>query len=729
MAIQYRQLQSPVELNTSLPDSGAASAYQTLADTFKQFRQTAAGVGTAVQAKRGEQAGAVAGESDNPNPKRGLGSLTTYGRAYNNAAEATYVAKTHIDAANTLDQIEQETAGDLPAYQTRTKAYLDTLQKQTPPEFWPNIGPLVQGRAVAGGIKVHGQELHQQAEDAYDTYLKGVPARIGLITKAYGVSNDAGDQAMAAGLAENDAQLQALMSGPRPVISAEEANARRTAFTLQLSHGLNQERVDALVSPAMEAAQANVEQGDARIAGMLTDESIPMSVRAEAGAEYEKQRRLQEYARGHAFIEQNVKLAQAVAAGGYGPGLEDEARQLYLKAAIPEGEFRSQLAEMTRNELKHADEKGAMAAVEDALANDHGLDPKNGAQVKAVDIKFQSLMTQAGEQPGSERWLNGAAVFMRHLNILPPSAESWVRVGIMSGNAAQATLAAGAFERFRSANPTAAMFEADPKIKAVAELMNGNLSSGMSPEAAYALAMTTANMPEPQQAVLHSNYAKGNFTTNNANWLRSNVLNKSDEINPGVFNNTPGTPAALQAEFEQQVRQYYDITGGDIDKARKLAGDAVVRNGLWGRTEVNGQPEVIKYGGVLARYSAEVLRADIAERVKHVVVPSPDGHGTSALIDPATVKLVPTPTTDRTQGQRWGLQTVDQYGSPTPVLGPDNRPMDYVLPNGDAAFQRTQSEARAKALVQAKAERLRYLSIHPADITRAEMRRRPGGGL
>lgn len=728
MAIRYRQLQSPADLSTNIPDNGAASAYESLARTFKDFSNTAVDIGAQVNAKKGEEAGAAAGSSGIPKKQS---DFTAYGRAYNNAAEATYVAKTHIDAANTLDQIEQDTAGDLPSYQARAKAYLDTLKKQTPPEFWPKIGPLVEGRAVAGGIKVHGQELHQQGEEAYDTYLKGVPASLGMIMKSYSVSQDAGDQAMAVGIAQNDAHLKALMSGPHPVISAEEAGARRSQFTLQLSHALEQERVANLVDPAMLSAQANVEQGDARIAEVLSDATIPVDVRLAAGESYRKQRELQDYARQHAFVEANGALAQDVAAGGYGPALEDRARTLYKQSGISEGEFRTQLAEMTRNEQKHAADRGAMAAVEDALAHDYTLDPKNAEQAKAVDLKFQDVMAQTGERPGSERWLNAASIFIKHVGILPASAESWVRAGLVSGNAAQAALSASAYVRFRDANPTAEVFNNDPKIKAVAELIDDNLKANplAGPETAYTLAMNTVNMPEPQKAALHSNYAKGNFTLNNADWLRSHVLNKSGDINPGIFNNTPATPVALQGEFEQQVRGYYDMTGGDIEKARKLAGDAVVRNGLWGRTDVNGAPEVIRYGGVLAKYPTEMLRADIAEKVKRIAVPSAEGHGTSALIDPATVKLVPSTLTERTKGQHWGLQTVDAYGSPTPVLSPDNRPLDYTLPTSNEAFARKKKEATDVEIARSKAARLQYLSIHPAEITQAEMRRRPGGGL
>lgn len=726
--VQYRQLQAPVELNTNVPDSGAASAYQSLAQTFKQFSNKSFDLAGQVNTAAGEQAGAAEGAAGKPKPFSGWREMTAYGKAYNSAAEATYVAKTHIDVQNTLTQIEQDTGGDLPAYQARASAYVAQLQKSTPAEYWPKLEPLINGRMVAGGIKVHGEEIKQQGEDQYDTYLKAVPARIEGVMNSYAVSNDAGDKAMAAALADNDAHLQALMTGPHPVIDATIAERRRTEFTLQMHHGLEQQHVAMIVNPAMDAAKANVEQGDAMMNQTLTDPNIPDEVKQAAMSEYRKQRELQDFTRAHANVDPLNNLAQAVAGGGYGPQLEENARQLYRTGAMPEGELQTKMAEMTRNEEKHAADRASMAAVEDALANDRGLDPKNPEMVKAVELKFQALMTQAGETPGSERWINAASVLEKHLNILPPSAESWVRVGLMSGDFKQAGLAAGAYSNFRDANPTAAMFINDPKIKALAETLNGNMAANMAPEAAYALAMHTVNLPEEQKAVLRVNYGKGNFSQNNADWLHSNVLNKSSDINPGFFNNTPPTPVALQAEFEQQVRQYYDITGGDIDKARKLAGDAVTRQGLWGRTEVNGQPEVIKYGGALP--DAPILRADIAEKVKGMSVPSPEGHGTSMPLDPSTVKLVESPATGRTQGKHWQLQTVDQYGSPTPVLDPrTNRPLDYTLPSNDAAFQRKQTEVHATELANSKADRLRYLAIHPVEITNAEKASRIIGGL
>lgn len=728
--IQYRQLDAPEQLNTNVPDNGAASAYRSLAGAFKDFSDTGFNIGDKLQAKAGEEAGIAAGSSGKaPVEKSPLAEMMTpYGHAYNTAAEATYIAKTHIDAASTLAQIEQETGGDLPTYQARADAYVSQLQKSMPANYWNKISPMIQGRATAGALKVHAEQIHQQGEESYDSLMKSEPAMVGMVTKAYTVSPEAGDQAMASALSDHDAQLEAFMRGPHPVLDATGVEKRRTAFTNQLHSAIAQERVSSIVDPAMTAAQANVDQGDQMMEDTLKDEKIPIEVRAAAAEDYRKKRELQSFLGARTHTPEANALAQNVAAGGYGPALEDSARTLYRQAAIGPEEFSTKLAEMTRNQEKGAADRAAMAAVDDALANDKGLDPKNTEQSKAVDIKFQSLTNQAGVQPGDERWVNAAATMVTHLNILPASAESWVRIGLMSGDPVRASLAASAYARFRDANPTAAVFAADPKINALAETINSNMSSGMQPAAAYTLAMNTVNVPPDQKEVYHRQYTTGNFAQNNADWLHSNVLRKSEDINPGILPNTPDTPIALQAEFEQQVRQYFDITGGNIDKARKLAGDAVVRNGLWGRTDVNGQPEIMKYGSVLP--PTPILRADIADKVKGIAVESPDGHGTSAPVDPATVKLVPNPMTDRTQGQHWSLQTVDQYGAPETILDPrTNRPLDYALPNNTAAFARKQQEENLKASAAAKADREQYLSIHPADLTNMELRRaRQTGG-
>lgn len=719
MAIQYRQLQAPAQLETSMPDTGAASAAENLARTFKSFSDTAANLGGVVQTSRGAAAGAAAGVSDNPTPVRGFGGLTVYGRAYNNAAEATYVSKTHIDAANTIDQIEQDNAGDLPTYRAKVTGYIDGLRKSTPAEFWPQVAAVVQGRAEAGAVRVHGQELQAQREDAQNSYLKGAAANIQLALKS--LDGPGADQVLAQSVVDNNDKIDALIKGR--VITAEQGAAYRDSFQAQLHNALEQEKVNGPVEGLMAIARSNVEEGDAALARMMADPNMDSKLKVDIERKYADQRHLLEFERARTHTPESNALAQELAAGGYGAAVEDQARTLYRAGATSPDEFRSQMAASTRNQLTAADTNANVAAVQNAIATNTGLDPKNAGQVKAVDDYFKAAVAQAGETPGSERWINAAATLIGHLNVLPPSAESWVRIGLMSGDPAQASVAAAAYKRFHDANPAAAMFESDPKIHALAETLNANLSAGMPPSSAYTLATTTVNAPPALKEVYDQNYRKGEFVKTNGDWLRNNVLGKSTQMRGGgLFSNTPTVPPQLQADFERAAQQYYQMTGGDIDSARKLAGEAVVRGGLWGVSEVNGKREIMKYApeATSGLRTADV-RTAIAEFVKGVAVPSPDGHGTTMPLDPQTVSLIASPDTDRTHGQVWNLGIHDEYGAPDVLRGPTGRPAVFTLPNPAAAFQATQAAAKAKALADAVQARERQQALEPVRQTVAEL--------
>src|ERR1041384_142852 len=97
-ALQYRQLDSPAQVNTSIPDSGGAQKAETLANAFKHFESGLSSISTQIQTKQGEMAGASAGAENTfgtkaPGAKdfnRGLMQFSTYAKAYNNSALRSY---------------------------------------------------------------------------------------------------------------------------------------------------------------------------------------------------------------------------------------------------------------------------------------------------------------------------------------------------------------------------------------------------------------------------------------------------------------------------------------------------------------------------------------------------------------------------------------------------------------------------------------------------------------
>lgn len=166
MAIQYRQLQAPVELNTSLPDNGSAAASEALANTLIKFRDTAASAGKTIAADIGAKQGALAGASGNPTEQNGLWKLTAYGQAYNNAAMRSYTIKAQADAEDTAARLQVEAGTDVGKFQAGFTAARDATIKAAPPEakaVLMDVYTQYMGQSVARIATARGMELRDQA--------------------------------------------------------------------------------------------------------------------------------------------------------------------------------------------------------------------------------------------------------------------------------------------------------------------------------------------------------------------------------------------------------------------------------------------------------------------------------------------------------------------------------------------------------------------------------------
>jgi hypothetical protein len=273
---------------------------------------------------------------------------------------------------------------------------------------------------------------------------------------------------------------------------------------------------------------------------------------------------------------------------------------------------------------------------------------------------------------------------VQQTNILPKSAESWARVALLSNDPIAAGQAADFMSRVHQAKPNAYAWNEEPKLSALASVLQDNMAAGIDPVQAYELARkTTWDMKESDVKVREENYRKLLKKDPNVNAL-GDTLNEDR----GFFQSDLPVPVGAQAEYEGLVRQYYLLTD-DLAQARKLAGKQV--RSSWGQTTVNGKPEITKYPVERFGLPPEVVRADIAAAVE------PLG------LDPARVRLVPGPSTDRTKGMTWALGYIDETVMPEIVLDAKNRPLAYALPTGQG-FGEAREAARRKNLARARAE-------------------------
>ena len=104
--------------------------------------------------------------------------------------------------------------------------------------------------------------------------------------------------------------------------------------------------------------------------------------------------------------------------------------------------------------------------------------------------------------------------------------------------------------------------------------------AGLDTQTAYNMALSAAQRSDTQQKLIDQNYSKVVKPGSNDNdRALQSTLAGAPSINAGYFHGgTPDIPPALKAEYNGLVKDYFDQTS-DIDKARDLAGRAVLESG------------------------------------------------------------------------------------------------------------------------------------------------------
>ena len=166
--VQYRQLQSPAQLDTNIPDSGGAAAANTLARSLKAFENVVSDIGTGIQTRRGQMEGAAAGASGAPEFKTGFLAQTAYAQAYNNAALRSYAIQAEIDAEDQAARLEVEAANDPHKFAASFGAVRDKTIQNAPPMARAVLSDMYNQRITQGVARLssaQAQEIRKQQRD------------------------------------------------------------------------------------------------------------------------------------------------------------------------------------------------------------------------------------------------------------------------------------------------------------------------------------------------------------------------------------------------------------------------------------------------------------------------------------------------------------------------------------------------------------------------------------
>lgn len=693
-AQRYRDLQRPalIDVAARSTPSGATEAASALAESLASFSRT--GFNTLAPivdrnlAKVGAEAGAKAGVEGVPQRKS---TLTTYGRAYNNAAEAGYSARLQIDIHQTIDRIEQESAGDLESYQAKVVEYEKEFLNGVPENFRPALSLILKARIADGDTRIRGQVIEDVKDKALAAYLEGGEARVqNAVIASAQLPSEAGDQALLAAVQDNDDQLDALLEDR--VITKVQAVQMAAKFREDLDAGLTDYRTSGIVDSLMAKARTDVLAADRALGALDARTDLSAADKEKIRSDYRQQRELLAFERSRQFVDQSGDLAARLAGGAHGQDIDASNAELYRKGAISVDEYQSNAAAAARNAKQKQDDDVDIEAILVALNGGRGLDPTNKKQREALDKMFVQGTTTAGMTPGDSRWTATAVDVAKKTNVLPASAQSWARVNLLSGVPEQAIQGAAFISRVKEANPVAWDFNDDPRIDAYAEQLTALTAVGVDPERAFEMAQKNVyQLTDPERKLLNQQYNEAK--PDNISVLQDK-LDSDDEFDPFIFGGAPEASFRMKAEYDSAVAQYFKFTNGNVQLAQDMAWDGI--KSRYGRSTVNGAPEIIKYAPskMYPGITDEIIRQDITDVAK----------ASGFTGDPKNVVMKPTPMTEDSKGLVWQLEVQDEFGVYDVLRDERNVPVIYMLPVG-TAYEDARVSIAARQLQEAENQR------------------------
>lgn len=695
----YRQLERPAEGISAYhlhADTGMAAAE--LSRVFKNFESGGINLQDKIQSKLGQQEGAQAGMDPNFQPKTGLASITAYGSAYDAAAHVSYVNGTHVQIESALSKAEQDNAGDPVGFQQHAQAVGDAILKQAPVMYKPEIANALALRTAAGVSRTREQAIQTARSDAFESYTSSVDSRIDstLQTAATMPHEQQGallQQALTDDQTQRDALVKARAITPERSAVLGEDYKKRMGVAVQKQYTSN------TVDHFMDLARAgDVDSADHALKQYISDPRNSDADKEAVTKGYLEQADKFHQVQARVYSTDVAKLGQSLVGdekhpGAYGRRVEDQIHQLYKIGAVSPDQMHSLMDQSMRNQVQSIKDDTDNLLVDAAVHGGPKLDPMDKKVQAAADKYFQAHNSISAVPPLSDTWTVNATAFARQTNIIPKSAQSAIRVGLISGDPDTAVRAAAAGERIRSANPQIDPYAADPRSAAIAHEINENLHAGMAPKAAYQTAVMTVDRPKDQKENIDKAYkaAVKKEPNGNAAALQSEVDTISGK---GFFGSSMPIPTALHSEYDRLVGTYYALNQ-DMGKARTLAAQQVQTT--WGVSKMNGTNELVKYPPERLGVAPDVLRADLKDALKD----------TGYTGDVGQVRLVTNSATDASQGRIWSVQHVDpKSGVPDVLLGKDNQPLVYHVPQGQD-FSRAQQSLNAEKIAAARDERVK----------------------
>ena len=378
-------------------------------------------------------------------------------------------------------------------------------------------------------------------------------------------------------------------------------------------------------------------------------------------------------------------LEERLASGKPGSNDRGIALGLWRSGAWDAAKTGETIGRIEKVQEKAVDDNSLELAATDAYRRGVPLDPKDKDIRAGIDATFQTATK--GVQPGSPEWINRAADIGAKTGVTPDSVISWSRTQLVGGDPKAAASAAQAIQRVQDANPRGTPFALDDKDKTMARLVNDAVAAGTDPIVAVENARRVTALPDADVKRLDEVYKQKQVGQKAENDLKTE-LKGDPTFRPHIWNSIPDVPPQMVGQFEQLRQTYFKLTDGNADQAAKLA--AADLKQTWGLTQVNGAKEIMQFApeAMHPGLTTDAVRTDMETSAK--------GH----TDDPTKVRLIATPDTYQSNGQRWGLGVPDKFGAYSVLTDDKGRVLPYQLPPATDATKAAYAKAAADGLAK-----------------------------
>lgn len=382
-------------------------------------------------------------------------------------------------------------------------------------------------------------------------------------------------------------------------------------------------------------------------------------------------------------------LEERLASGKPNPDDRALSFSLWHKGALTTDQAGEYAGRIDKAQEKQAEAEAWYHAIDGAYKAGQPLDPKDKDIRSGVDDVFTRYTK--GVNPGTPEWVNRGADIAAKTGVTPDSVISWARTSLVSGDTASAARAADTIQRQQDANPRGIGYAMDPETKSQAKMINDAIHAGTNPDAAVLNARKITSMPDADKLRLEELYKKqkiGDQTTGALN----NELNGDPKFARGGIwpfkASAPDIPPAMTGQFEQLRQNYFKLTNGDVKQTNDLA-FADMKN-TWGVTNVNGKSEYMEFApeAMNPGLKTDFLRKDMETSAKGLTP------------DPSKVRLIPTPETYHSEGQRWALGVPDKFGAYSALTDKRGLPLPYQLPTATASVHEAQAKAATEGMAR-----------------------------